>query len=180
MKSELDAPQFANEDAAFAYVEAQLWPAGPICPHCGTVDQATKMQGKTTRKGLWNCRACRKPFTVRMGTVFESSHVPMRVWLQAIYFVCSSKKGISAHQIHRALEITYKSALAGVPLVAVNPRYTWQTCPACGCIDRKNRPTRDRFQCISCGHAGAADTTAAENISRLGSRHATLDSPNCW
>jgi len=68
--------------------------------------------------------------------------------------------------------LTYKSALVGVPLVAVNPRYTSQTCPACGCIDRKNRPTRDRFQCISCGHAGAADTTAAENISRLGSRHA--------
>ena len=110
MKSELDAPQFANEDAAFAYVEAQLWPAGPICPHCGTVDQATKMQGKTTRKGLWNCRACRKPFTVRMGTVFESSHVPMRVWLQAIYFVCSSKKGISTRQLQRTLGGSMKTA----------------------------------------------------------------------
>ncbi len=67
--------------------------------------------------------------------------------------------------------LTYKSALAGIPLVAVNPRYTSQTCPACGCIDRKNRPTRDRFQCISCGRADPADTTAAENISRLGARH---------
>ena len=68
--------------------------------------------------------------------------------------------------------LTYKAALAGVPLIAVNPRYTSQACPACGCINRRNRPTRDRFQCISCGHAGPSDTTAAVNISRLGSRHA--------
>lgn len=68
--------------------------------------------------------------------------------------------------------LTYKSALAGIPIVAINPRYTSQTCPACGCIDRKNRPTRERFQCTSCGQAGAADTIAAEIISRLGSRHA--------
>ncbi len=68
--------------------------------------------------------------------------------------------------------LTYKATLAGVPLIAVNPRYTSQACPACGCINRRNRPTRDRFQCISCGHAGPSDTTAAVNISRLGSRHA--------
>lgn len=110
MKSELDADHFANEDAAFAYVERQLWPAGPVCPHCGVVDQATKLQGKTTRKGLWNCRACRKPFTVRMGSVFESSHVPMRVWLQAIYLVCSSKKGISTRQLQRTLGGSMKTA----------------------------------------------------------------------
>src|SRR5579863_7643164 len=67
MRSELDAPQFANEDAAFEYVERQLWPHGPVCPHCGSVDAATRLKGKTTRKGLWNCRTCRKPFTVRMG-----------------------------------------------------------------------------------------------------------------
>src|SRR5580693_7688742 len=110
MKSELDAPQFANEDAAFEYVERQLWPVGPICPHCGVVDQATRLKGKTTRKGLWNCRPCRKPFTVRMGTVFESSHVPMRIWLQAIYLVCSSKKGISARQLQRTLGGSMKTA----------------------------------------------------------------------
>ena len=68
--------------------------------------------------------------------------------------------------------LTYKAALAGVPLIAVNPRYTSQACPACGCINRRNRPTRDRFQCIACGHAGPSDTTAARNISVLGSRHA--------
>lgn len=67
--------------------------------------------------------------------------------------------------------VTYKAALHGVPMVAVNPKYTSQTCPGCGCIDRRNRPSRDRFACISCGHSAAADTTAAVNISRLGARH---------
>jgi transposase-like protein len=110
MKSELNAPHLVNEDAAFAYVEARMWPNGPVCPHCGVVDQATKMNGKTTRAGLWNCRACRKPFTVRMNTVFESSHVPMHIWLQAIYLVCSSKKGISTRQLQRTLGGSMKTA----------------------------------------------------------------------
>lgn len=110
MQSALNAPHLCNEDAAFEYVEARLWPAGPVCPHCGVVGEATKMQGKTTRKGLWNCRACRKPFTVRMGTVFESSHVPMHIWLQAIYLVCSSKKGISTRQLQRTLGGSMKTA----------------------------------------------------------------------
>ena len=110
MKSELLADHFANEDAAFAYVEARLWPNGPVCSHCGTLGEASKSKGKTTRKGLWNCRACRKPFTVRMGTVFESSHVPMHIWLQAIYLVCSSKKGISTRQLQRTLGGSMKTA----------------------------------------------------------------------
>jgi transposase-like protein len=110
MKSRLDAPQFADEDAAIAYVEAWLWPDGPACPHCGTIGEASRSKGKTTRPGLWNCRACRKPFTVRMGTIFESSHVPMRIWLQAIYLICSSKKGISTRQIQRTLGGSMKTA----------------------------------------------------------------------
>lgn len=110
MKSALSAPHFADEDAAFTYVEARLWPQGPVCAHCGTVDEASRSQGKTTRPGLWNCRACRKPFTVRMGTIFESSHVPMRIWLQAIYLICSSKKGISTRQIQRTLGGSMKTA----------------------------------------------------------------------
>jgi transposase-like protein len=110
MKSALNAPHFADEDAAFAYVEAWLWPDGPVCPHCGTVGEATRSKGKTTRPGLWNCRACRKPFTVRMGTVLESSHVPMRIWLQAIYLICSSKKGISTRQLQRTLGGSMKTA----------------------------------------------------------------------
>lgn len=110
MQSTLNSPIFADEDAAFAYVEARLWPAGPVCPHCGTVGEASRSKGKTTRPGLWNCRACRKPFTVRIGTVFESSHVPMRIWLQAIYLVCSSKKGISTRQLQRTLGGSMKTA----------------------------------------------------------------------
>jgi len=110
MKSALNAPHFADEDAAFAYVEAWLWPDGPACPHCGLVGEATRSKGMTTRPGLWNCRPCRKPFTVRMGTVFESSHVQMRLWLQAIYLICSSKKGISTRQLQRTLGGSMKTA----------------------------------------------------------------------
>jgi len=110
MQSALNAPHLINEDAAFAYVEAKLWPHGATCPHCGVVGEASRAKGKTTRMGLWNCRACRKPFTVRMGTIFESSHVPLHVWLQAIYLICSSKKGISTRQIQRTLGGSMKTA----------------------------------------------------------------------
>jgi transposase-like protein len=110
MQSALNAPHLTNEEAAFAYVEAKLWPNGVTCPHCGVVGEASKSKGKTTRDGLWNCRACRKPFTVRMGTIFESSHVPLHVWLQAIYLICSSKKGISTRQIQRTLGGSMKTA----------------------------------------------------------------------
>lgn len=110
MHSALNANHFADEDAAIEYVERHLWPDGPVCPHCGTVGEASRSKGKTTRPGLWNCRACRKPFTVRMGTIFESSHVPMRIWLQAIYLICSSKKGISTRQVQRTLGGSMKTA----------------------------------------------------------------------
>jgi transposase-like protein len=110
MKSALSAEHFHNEAAAFAYVEAKLWPQGPVCPHCGSMDRIGKMQGKTTRPGLYKCYSCRKPFTVRMGTVFESSHVPLRIWLQAIYLMCSSKKGISTRQLQRTLGGSMKTA----------------------------------------------------------------------
>jgi len=110
MKSTFSAPHLCNEGAAIAHVEGLLWPAGPVCPHCGTIDQATRMQGKTTRPGLWNCRACRKPFTVRMGTVFEASHIPLHIWLQAIYLMASSKKGISTRQLQRTLGGSMKTA----------------------------------------------------------------------
>ena len=99
----LTAKHFQDEEAAFAYVEAALWPEGPHCPHCGGVERISKMQGQSTRTGLYKCYQCRKPFTVRVGTIFESSHVPLHLWLQAIHLVCSSKKGISANQLHRTL-----------------------------------------------------------------------------
>jgi transposase-like protein len=110
MQSVHNAPQLRNEEAAIEYVESWLWPDGPVCPHCGALGEATKLQGKTTRPGLWKCRPCRKPFTVRMRTIFESSHVPLHVWLQAIYLICSSKKGISTRQIQRTLQCSMKTA----------------------------------------------------------------------
>ena len=110
MQSALNTPHLIGEAAAFAYVEAKLWASGTVCPHCGVVGEASRSQGKTTRMGLWNCRACRKPFTVRMGTIFESSHVPLHIWLQVIYLVCSSKKGISTRQIQRTIGGSMKTA----------------------------------------------------------------------
>ena len=110
MASVLSHKHFHNEDEAFAYVEARVWPNGPTCPHCGRGDRTSKMQGKSTRKGLYKCYQCRKPFTVRMGTIFESSKVALHIWLQAMYLVAGSKKGISSHQLARTLGLTVKTA----------------------------------------------------------------------
>ncbi|MHB8069406.1 MAG: IS1595 family transposase [Desulfobaccales bacterium] len=110
-KSVISAPHFHNEEAAYAFVEARIWPDGkPVCPKCGGKERISKMGGKSTRIGLYKCYACRKPFTVKMGTIFEDSHVPMRLWLQAIYLLSASKKGISSHQLHRTLGVTLKTA----------------------------------------------------------------------
>jgi transposase-like protein len=108
----LSATQFQNEEGAFAYVESRLWPHGPTCHHCGNVDQKRihKMEGKTTRLGLYKCNECRKPFTVRMGTIFESSHLPLHLWLQIIHLMCASKKGIATRQIQRMLVCSMKTA----------------------------------------------------------------------
>jgi transposase-like protein len=110
MPSALSAKHFHDEAAAFDYVEARVWPEGPTCPHCGGVERISKMQGKSTRQGLYKCYQCRKPFTVRMGTIFESSHVPLHIWLQAMYLIAGSKKGISSNQLHRTLGVTLKTA----------------------------------------------------------------------
>src|SRR5215471_16984338 len=109
-KNTIEAKAFHSEVAAYAWVESVLWPNGPICPHCGGVDRIGKLQGKSTRPGVYKCYQCRKPFTVKVGTVFEDSHVPMRFWLQAMYLLCSSKKGISSNQLHRTLGVTLKTA----------------------------------------------------------------------
>ena len=110
MVSALSAPHFHDEKAAFAYVEARVWPEGPVCPHCGGCDRISAMKGESTRIGAYKCYQCRKPFTVKVGTIFESSHVPLRFWLQAIFLMASSKKGISANQLHRTLGVTLKTA----------------------------------------------------------------------
>ncbi len=108
--SALSAPHFHNEEAAYAFVEARIWPEGPVCPHNGCVDRIGKMGGKSTRIGLYKCYQCRKPFTVKIGTIFEASHVPLRIWLQAMYLIAGSKKGISSNQLHRTLGVTLKTA----------------------------------------------------------------------
>ena len=107
---ELNHPIFTDENKAREYLEAHRWADGPECPHCGAVDEATAMQGKAHRPGLYQCRACSKQFSVTVGTVYESSKIPLHKWLLATHLVCSSKTAISAHQLHRMLGITYKSA----------------------------------------------------------------------
>jgi transposase-like protein len=106
----LSQPIFHDEQAAYDFLESVVWPDGPTCPHCGGVERIGKMGGESTRIGTYKCYQCRKPFTVKVGTVFEASHVPLRKWLQAAFLMCSSKKGISAHQLHRTLEVSYPTA----------------------------------------------------------------------
>ncbi len=106
----LSAPHFHDEEAAYAYVEARVWPQGPVCPRCKGNEWIGKLKGASTRIGVHKCYACRKPFTVKVGTVFESSHVALHLWLQAMHLMCASKKGISANQLHQTLGITLKSA----------------------------------------------------------------------
>lgn len=117
--SKLSRDAFHSEAQAFEYLEKTLWPDGPVCPHCGTVGNATKLQtpepvkGKrSARIGLWKCKEkeCRKQFRVTVGTVFEHGRIPLHKMLQAVYLLCCSKKGISSHQLHRVLGITYKAA----------------------------------------------------------------------
>lgn len=110
MASALSAKHFHDEKAAYAFVEKRVWPQGRVCPHCGVVDRSGALKGKSTRLGVYKCYECRKPFTVKVGTIFEASNVKMHLWLQAMFLMCSSKKGISANQLHRTLGVTLKTA----------------------------------------------------------------------
>jgi transposase-like protein len=112
MSSVLSDKHFHDEEAAYRFVEARVWAHGITCPHCGNADEAKigKLTGKSTRIGVHKCYACRKPFTVKVGTIFESSHVALHLWLQAIFLIASSKKGVSANQLHRTLGVTLKTA----------------------------------------------------------------------
>ena len=112
---DITAPHFNDPDAAREYLEAMRWPEGPICPHCGVIGEAYRLKAKEgskrpVRKGAWKCKGCRKQFTVTVGTIFADSHIKPHKWLLAIHLLCASKKGMSAHQLHRMLGITYKSA----------------------------------------------------------------------
>lgn len=111
--SVLSQPQFHNEEAAFAWLESTLWPEGPVCPHCGCAGRIGKIKANPERRvrlGLHKCGDCKKQFTVKVGTVFEHARMPLHKMLQAVHLMCSSKKGISAHQLHRTLEVQYKTA----------------------------------------------------------------------
>jgi len=110
MSDVLSHPRFQDEQAAYDWVEAHFWPNGAVCPRCNAAGRSTKLGGKSTRIGVYKCKDCRKPFTVKVGTIFEDSHIPMRLWLQAIALMCASKKGISSNQLHRMMGITLKSA----------------------------------------------------------------------
>lgn len=109
-KSVLSEKHFHDEAAAYKFVEKRVWPDGPVCPHCGGVERISPMKGKSTRMGAYKCYQCRKPFTVKVGTIFESSHVKLHLWLQAMFLMASSKKGISSNQLHRTLGVTLKTA----------------------------------------------------------------------
>ena len=111
--SSLSAPYLHNEEAAHAFVESVLWPDGPHCPRCGGLDRITKVKAnpeKRIRVGLWRCGDCKGQFTVKVGTVFEDSKIALNLWVQAVVLMTASKKGISSHQLHRTLEVTYKTA----------------------------------------------------------------------
>jgi transposase-like protein len=109
--SNLQNPIFTDEGKAREWLEARVWPNGPVCPHCGATDEdVSKLEGSKHRPGLYQCNQCREQFTVTVKTLFERSHVPLSKWLAALFLLTASKKGVSAHQVHRSLAITYKTA----------------------------------------------------------------------
>ena len=112
-RSEIDLrnPIFHDDNAAREYLESVLWPQGPVCPRCGVMgDRITKMTGKSLRPGVYNCKDCRKPFSVTVGTVMERSHIPLSKWVLATRLMAASKKGFSAHELHRSMDLSYEAA----------------------------------------------------------------------
>ncbi len=110
-KIDLRNPIFNDDNAAREYLETVLWPQGPVCPRCGVMgDRITKMAGKSLRPGVYNCKDCRKPFSVTVGTIMERSHIPLSKWVLATRLMAASKKGMSAHQLHRMLDTSYEAA----------------------------------------------------------------------
>ncbi len=111
MASNLNQPHFQSEEKAREYLEMLRWPNGAICPHCGSISKDHyKLEGKAHRAGLYKCKECREQFTATVGTIFERSKIKLNVWMQAVFLLCSSKKGMSSHQMHRMLGVTYKTA----------------------------------------------------------------------
>jgi len=131
------AQHFSDEDKAREFMEKLRWPDGPVCPHCGEVNNAYRLEPKPSkkgthvRKGVWKCAGCREQFTVTVGTIFEDSHIPLNKWLLAYHLLCASKKGMSAHQLHRMLKVTYRSAW----FMAHRIRYTMSQEPLSSKLD---------------------------------------------
>jgi transposase-like protein len=109
MSPDFNNPIFQDETKAREWLETELWPDGPVCPHCGVLNGSTKVQGTTGRPGLYMCNACRSQFTVTVGTLMERSKIPLTKWLYATYLLMSSKKGMSTQQLHRTLGVSLKS-----------------------------------------------------------------------
>src|SRR6266581_848467 len=110
-RTDLRDPIYHDDDKAREHLERVLWPAGPYCPRCGvTGDRITKLAGKSTRPGVYKCKDCRKPFSVTVGTVMERSHIALPKWVLAATLMASSKKGMSAHQLHRMMDVSYEAA----------------------------------------------------------------------
>jgi transposase-like protein len=110
MTADLQSKAFTDNDVAREAIEALMWPDGPVCPHCGCTGKIGKVEGKSARSGLYYCGDCKKQFTVTVGTIFERSKVPLSKWWMAIHLMASSKKGMSAHQLHRMLGVAYQTA----------------------------------------------------------------------
>ncbi len=106
----MNQPHFHDADKAREHLEAIRWPKGPVCPHCGSAENHYALKGVAHRAGVYKCKDCRKQFTVTVGTVFERSKIPLHQWMQAVYLICSSKKGCSSHQLQRTLDVQYKTA----------------------------------------------------------------------
>jgi transposase-like protein len=108
--ADIQAKAFTDNDVAREAIEALMWPNGPVCPHCGCTGKIGKIEGKSARPGLYYCGDCKKQFTATVGTIFERSKVPLSKWWMAIHLMASSKKGMSAHQLHRMLGVAYQTA----------------------------------------------------------------------
>jgi transposase-like protein len=110
-RTDLRNPIFHDDVAAREYLESVLWPQGAVCPRCGVMgERITKMEGKSLRPGVYNCKDCRKPFSVTVGTVMERSHIPLSKWVLAARLMAASKKGFSAHELHRVMDVSYEAA----------------------------------------------------------------------
>lgn len=155
--SRISAPYLHDEALAHEFVESILWPNGPVCAHCGGLGRITKVKAnpeKRIRVGLWRCGDCKKQFTVKVGTIFEDSKIGLHLWIQAIVLMTASKKGISAHRLHRTLEVTYKTTwfmehrireamrsgdLAGSGIVEIDETFLGNANPSANGLDDHDR-----------------------------------------